>query len=80
MLGRREGPTRLTVEEWKAAIERAATKLNPFLAVVVIGLIVLDLSCYAALEIGRRHRPLPEAVAPLPLPPALARTADTGPP
>jgi len=71
---------KLAVAEWKAAIEGAAAKLNPILAVVVIGLIVLDISCYAALELGRWHPPLPEAVAPLPLPPTVARALGTGPP
>jgi hypothetical protein len=29
--------------------------MNPFLLVVVIGLIIVNISCYTALEIGRRH-------------------------
>jgi hypothetical protein len=36
-------------------LERAAGLMNPFLLVIAIGLLVINLSCYAALELGRMH-------------------------
>ena len=78
LLERRERRTRLTVEQWKIAIERACGTLNPVLAAIVIGLLILNISCYTALEIGR-HPPRPEMSPALP-PPALARTLGSGPP
>ena len=39
-------------------LDRAAKRLNPLLAMIVIGLALLDISCYAALELGRLRAPL----------------------
>ena len=36
-------------------LDRVAQQLNPLLIVIVIGLAILNISCYAALEIGRLH-------------------------
>ena len=36
-------------------LDRAAEAINPFLLTVVIGLVVVNVSCYMALEIGRLH-------------------------
>ena len=36
-------------------LDRAAGAMNPFLLTVVIGLVVVNVSCYMALEIGRLH-------------------------
>ena len=48
-------------------LDRAAEAINPFLLTVVIGLVVVNVSCYMALEIGRLHArshgPNPIAVA-----------------
>ena len=38
-------------------LERAAGLINPFLLVIAIGLLVIDVRCYAALELGRWHSP-----------------------
>ena len=38
-----------------AQLNRAARTLNPLLVVIAVGLAILDLSCYAALELGRWH-------------------------
>jgi hypothetical protein len=37
-------------------LERAAGQINPFLMAIAIGLLVVNISCYAALEIGRLHQ------------------------
>jgi Co/Zn/Cd efflux system component len=61
-------------------LERAAALMNPFLLVIAIGLLVINLSCYAALELGRMHslRGGPsQVVNPAPV---LGQTAVTGPP
>lgn len=36
-------------------LERAARLMNPFLLVIALGLLVINVSCYAALEVGRLH-------------------------
>ena len=36
-------------------LDRTAEAMNPFLLTVVIGLAVVNVSCYMALEIGRLH-------------------------
>jgi len=36
-------------------LERAARLMNPFLMVIALGLLVVNVSCYVALEIGRLH-------------------------
>lgn len=52
MLGRREGRLRPAVRRWRAAVDDACRRLNPILIAVVIGLLIVDVSCYAALESG----------------------------
>jgi hypothetical protein len=37
-------------------LERAAGRINPFLMMIAIGLLVINISCYTALEIGRLHK------------------------
>jgi hypothetical protein len=80
VLGRREKFARLTVERWKVALDRAAVRLNPVLVAVVIGLLVVNISCYMALQIGRLHLPRPDLRDQILPPPALARTSGLGPP
>jgi hypothetical protein len=50
---------RLGLVRWVAPtlrrLDRAAEAMNPFLLTVVIGLVVVNVSCYMALEIGRLH-------------------------
>ena len=38
-------------------MNRAAEKINPLLVIVIALLAIIDISCYSALEIGRRHPP-----------------------
>jgi hypothetical protein len=48
-------------------LERAAGDINPFLIVIAIGLVVLDLSCFLALQVARlplRHAGMIEIAAP----------------
>jgi len=44
---------------------RVAGEINPFLIIVVIMLALLNISCYAAIEIGRLYPPRAEPSHPL---------------
>ena len=48
-------------------MDRVAGKINPLLVIVAALLAIIDISCYSALEIGRRRPPQPavtQTVAP----------------
>ena len=55
-------------EVWRRPIfgrmDRTAKKINPLLVIVVVMLAIIDLSCYSALAISRRHPPRPDASQP----------------
>jgi hypothetical protein len=52
--------------------------MNPFLLVIAIGLLVINLSCYAALELGRMHSLRGGSSNAMKPAPALGQTAVTG--
>jgi hypothetical protein len=45
-------------------IDQAARWINPLLVVAAVLLALIDLSCYTAIEIARRHPPRPMSDAP----------------
>jgi hypothetical protein len=80
VLGRREERPKPAFARWKTAIDQACAKLNPVLLAIVIGLAILDVSCYSALQIGRWHSLRQELAPPGALPPRVARSLASGPP